>query len=117
MSSPSTADLPHVSIEHIAIDERGNAHIAGSRIKVQHIVELKQAHSYTAEQLQSEAYPHLRLGQIHAALAYYYDHQEQIDKQIKEDREAYDREWQKQQNDPAYRELIANIRSRAATRQ
>jgi uncharacterized protein (DUF433 family) len=117
MAANSTDVLPRVSIEHIAIDDRGNARLAGSRIKVQHIVELKQAHSYTAEQLQSEAYPHLSLAQIHAALAYYYDHREQIDKQIKDDNDHYDREWQKQQDDPAHRELVAKIRSRAANRQ
>jgi uncharacterized protein (DUF433 family) len=117
MTTASAAELPRVSVEHIAIDENGNARIAGHRIKVQHIAELKQVHSYTPEQLQAEAYPHLSLSQIHAALAYYYDHQERIDKQIKEDSEHYDREWQKQQNDPAYRELVAKIRSRAASRQ
>ncbi|MDX1946386.1 MAG: hypothetical protein SFU86_13375 [Pirellulaceae bacterium] len=32
--------------------------------------------------MKSEAYPHLSLAQIHAALAYYYDHQQEIDQQI-----------------------------------
>ena len=116
MPTNSTAELPRVSIEHIAIDDRGNARIAGSRIKVQHIIELKRAQGYTAEQVQ-EAYPHLSLAQIYAALTYYYDHQEQIDRKIKEDDELYQREWQKQQNDPAHRELMAKLRSRAASRQ
>jgi O-acetylhomoserine/O-acetylserine sulfhydrylase-like pyridoxal-dependent enzyme len=33
------------------------------------------------EQIQ-EAYPGLSLGQIYAALAYYYDHEEQVDAEI-----------------------------------
>ena len=41
------------------------------------------ARGASVEQIQ-EAYPHLSLGQIYAALAYYYDHQEQVDAEIAE---------------------------------
>ena len=36
-------------------------------------------------------HPHLSLGQIHAAFAYYYDHQEEIDAQIQKDSQEYER--------------------------
>ena len=70
-----------VSTEHIVLDEKGVARLAGTRIKVQHLIEARQAGIDTPEKLQ-EAHPHLSLGQIHAALAYYYDHQGLIDGQI-----------------------------------
>ncbi len=70
-------------INHICLDDRGVAYIAGTRIKVRHVAIERQAHNASVEQIQ-EAYPHLALGQIYAALAYYYDHQEQIDAEIAE---------------------------------
>lgn len=70
-------------INHICLDERGVAHIAGTRIKVRHVAIERRAHRASVEEIQ-EAYPHLSLAQIHAALAYYYDHQEQVDAEIVE---------------------------------
>ena len=35
-------------------------------------------------------YPHLSLAQIHAALAYYYDHQAEIDAQMEQSLERYE---------------------------
>jgi uncharacterized protein (DUF433 family) len=70
-------------INHICLDERGVAYIAGTRTKVRHVATERQAHRASVEEIQ-EAYPHLSLGQIYAALAYYYDHQEQVDAEIAE---------------------------------
>jgi uncharacterized protein (DUF433 family) len=99
-------------VEHIAIDANGNAHIAGSRIRVKHLVGIKEAQGYTAEQLQAETYPHLTLAQIYDALAYYHDHREEIDRQIDEDDQLYEREWRKQQNNPEHQQFVAEMRSR-----
>jgi uncharacterized protein (DUF433 family) len=71
-----------VSVEHICVDEKGVARIAGRRTKVYQIV-LDKRKLGTVEEIQ-RAYPDLRLAEIHAALAYYYDHQEEIDSQIDE---------------------------------
>lgn len=106
--------MSQVSIEHIAIDARGNAHLAGSRIKVKHIVQAKQSQGYSPEQLQSEAYPHLSLGQIYAALAYYHDHKQEIDTQIKDDDAFYEEQLEKQRNDPEFQSLAAKLKARAA---
>jgi uncharacterized protein (DUF433 family) len=108
--------LPRVSTEHIAIDERGQAKLVGHRIKVKHIVALKQAHGYTAEQLQAEAYPHLGLNQIYAALSYYHDHQAEIDQQIKEDDLEYERQLERQRNDPDFQAQVARMKARDAAR-
>ena len=50
----------------------GEPLIAGTRITVQHIVERTRAGQSVDEIL--NALPHLTVGQIYAALSYYYDH-------------------------------------------
>lgn len=74
---------------HIEIDERGVARVAGSRTKVAQIVLDKGAHGWSPEEIQSQ-YSHLSLADIHAAMAFYYDHQAEIDAQIERDRRDYE---------------------------
>lgn len=106
--------MSQVSVEHIEINQAGEAKLVGSRIKVKHLAAVKQSHGYSAEQIQQEVYPHLSLAQIHAALAYYYDHQSEIDNSLSSDNAIHEQAWQKQQDDPEYQRLIANIKSRNA---
>jgi len=73
--------VPIASIEHIEVDERGTARIAGSRSRVINIA-CDTMNGMTPAQIH-EQYPHLSLAQIHAALAYYYDHKSQIDEEIR----------------------------------
>lgn len=70
-------------INHICLDDRGVAYLAGSRIKVQQIVIAHYDLNRTPEQIQ-EDYPHLSLAQIHAALSYYHDHRARMDAEIAE---------------------------------
>jgi len=69
-----------VSVEHIALDEKGVARIAGTRSRVTNVV-LDARNGLTPEQIHKE-YPHLSMAQIHAALAYYFDHQAELDAAI-----------------------------------
>ena len=71
------------TIDHIVIDDKRVARIKNSRIKVIHLVMDKLMYDWTPEAIQQQ-YPHLSLGEIHAAFAYYYDHKEELDQQIKE---------------------------------
>jgi uncharacterized protein (DUF433 family) len=71
----------HVSITHIDLDEKGVAWISGNLTKVVELVVDRMAHGSTPEEMHLQ-YPHLTLGQIHAALAYYHDHQVEIDQEI-----------------------------------
>ena len=48
------------------------------RIRVSMIAADHLGHGWSAGQI-AEQYPHLRLAEIHSALAYYYDHRDQID--------------------------------------
>lgn len=62
----------------------GEPLVRGTRISVRHIVERSQA-GQTVENILA-ALPHLAAAQIHAALSYYYDHQNEIDPLIEENR-------------------------------
>jgi len=69
------------TIDHIVIDDKGRAKIKDSRHKVIQIVIDKKEHGFSPEEIQ-EQFPDLSLAAIHAALAYYYDHKEELDKEI-----------------------------------
>jgi uncharacterized protein (DUF433 family) len=65
----------------------GLPRIAGTRVRVIDIVEVYNRGRSPAEILDS--YEFLTLGQIHAALAYYYDHKAEVDAEI-----AGDMKWE-----------------------
>ena len=67
----------------------GRACIDGTRIRVVDIASL-QREGHTPERM-LEAYPYLNLAQIHAALSYYYENQQEIEDALKEDRTVADR--------------------------
>jgi len=66
---------------HIHLDEHGVAWIDNTKVKVIEVVLDKLAHGSSPEEIHFQ-YPHLSLAQIHAALAYYYDHQVELDAEI-----------------------------------
>ena len=72
---------------HITKDPRvcgGKPCIDKTRIRVMDIVGLHQA-GYTPEQMLNVYATPLTLAQVHAALAYYYDHPEEIEENFAED--------------------------------
>ncbi len=68
----------HLQIE---LDEQGVAWISGTQTKVIEVVLDKLTHGSSPEEIHFQ-HPHLSLSQIHAALAYYYDHQAELDEEI-----------------------------------
>ncbi len=62
------------------------AYIAGTRTRVQDVYALAEMQGLTPDQI-VEQLPHLTLGQVHAALSYYFDHREQILNEVREDEE------------------------------
>lgn len=66
---------------YIEIDENRVAWIADTKVKVIEIAVDKIAHGSSPEELHFQ-YPHLSMSQIHAALAFYYDHREELDAEI-----------------------------------
>ncbi len=61
----------------------GRPRIAGRRIRVQHIYEWHELQGMSAEEIASEY--GLTLAQVYAALAYYYDHREEMEAQKREE--------------------------------
>ena len=59
--------------------------IAGTRTRVSTVMAYYKL-GYSPEEVARE-FPHLTLSQIHDALSYYYEHREQIDKEIDEESE------------------------------
>jgi uncharacterized protein (DUF433 family) len=67
--------------EHIILDQKSVPVIAGTNMKVIELVLEKSAYGWSPEELHFQ-HPYLTLGQIHSALAYYWDHQKELDDDI-----------------------------------
>jgi uncharacterized protein (DUF433 family) len=72
-----------VTYAHLTMTPEGEPIIAGTRIKVRVIALDRMAQGWDAEEIQRH-HPDLSLGQIHSALAYYYDHKDEMDRDIAE---------------------------------
>ena len=70
-----------ITTGHIRVDDAGVAWIEGTRVKVIELAVDKLAHGWSPEEMHFQ-HPQLSLAQIHAALAYYYDHQTELDAEI-----------------------------------
>src|SRR3954451_14799262 len=86
----------------------GKPRLDGHRITVKHVVLDYQRAGMSPDEIVS-AYPSLTLSDVHAALAYYYDHQAEIDADIRGD----DDHWAEVQRDNSGR-LIDRLRQRQA---
>jgi uncharacterized protein (DUF433 family) len=74
-------NMPTVAHNHVRLDKRGVAWIDDTTTKVVEVALDQIAHGWSAEEIHFQ-HPHLSLGQIHAALAYYYDHKAEFDTEI-----------------------------------
>lgn len=86
------------SYEHIALDDDGVPQIAGANTKVVEVVTLVQAHGLSPEEICYQL-PHLSMGQVHSALAYYWDHREEIDRHVRR-REEYAERMRREMGQP-----------------
>jgi uncharacterized protein (DUF433 family) len=66
---------------HIVRDERGIVLIQGTTMKLEELVLPHRAYGWGPDEL-AKQFPYLTLGQIYSALAYYSDHQAEIDQEI-----------------------------------
>jgi uncharacterized protein (DUF433 family) len=96
-------------VQRITIDSKGIARIAGSRSKVSQIV---IDHRQLSPESIVESYPHLTLADVYAALAFYYSHKEQIDREIEQGGRLVD-ELRPTLENP---ELIEKLRARTTQR-
>jgi uncharacterized protein (DUF433 family) len=76
---------------HIVTDDQGRACIAGTSFRVDQIASEHIAYGWTAEEIYVQHYRRLTPAQIYAALAYYYDHESEINTLIQREDEAFER--------------------------
>ena len=70
--------------KYVVIDENNVPVIKGTNMKVIELVLAQKGYGWSPDELHFQ-YPHVSLAQVYSALAYYADHREQIEKQIKDD--------------------------------
>ena len=68
---------------HIEHRSDGKLWLTGTQTKVIEVALDRLAHHWDAEEIQRQ-HPHLTLGQIYSCLAYYYDHQQDMDRLLDE---------------------------------
>ena len=75
--------MPHTTTDykHIELDESDVPIISGSSMKVVELVMAHSAHGWSPEELHFQ-YPHILLGKVYSALAYYWDHKDSLDADI-----------------------------------
>ncbi len=67
----------------------GYPHILGHRIKVKHVAVWHEQRGMSPAEI-VEAYPTITLAQVHAALAYFYDHRAEIEAEMAEEDRMYE---------------------------
>jgi uncharacterized protein (DUF433 family) len=69
------------TVPHIRLDEQGRPWVDDTNVKVIEVVLDHLAYGWNAETIQ-ENHPYLTLAQVYAALAWYYDHQTEMDEEV-----------------------------------
>ncbi len=87
----TTATFNPSGTAHIYLDERGRGWIDDTNVKVIEVVmDTMGVEPMTPEQIH-EAYPHLSLAQIYAAMAWYHDHKAEYDAEMERNMKEYER--------------------------
>ncbi len=81
--------ITNTDYKHVYLDDKGVAIIAGTTMKVSELVTSHCTHGWSPEELHFQ-FPHIALGQIYSALAYYWDHQSELDAEIQQRLERVD---------------------------
>ncbi len=79
--------MSNVIAEHIEISPGvcgGRPRIAGSRVRVQDVAVLHERLGRTPDEIVA-AYPSVGLADVHAALAFYFDHRDEVRRMIADD--------------------------------
>jgi uncharacterized protein (DUF433 family) len=87
MEGKMTTSKPVLPIEHIVYDpEKKRAMVAKTRLSVAFMAMFLKNSEWTVEKI-LENYPFLTHAKIYAAWAYYYDHQEEIEEELRREAE------------------------------
>lgn len=94
--------------KHVVLDEKGIPRIEGTSMKVSELIVEKLAYGWSPEELHFQ-HPYLSLGQIHAALAYYWDHADKLDREIAESLKKAERSQKKGKREQS--PLVARLKA------
>ena len=79
----STEVATHIEVRKNR-DGQDRAYIAATRVRVQDVYAYAELQGLSSDEIVQQL-PHLTLGQVHAALSYFFDHREQILNELRED--------------------------------
>ncbi len=91
--------------EHLDCSNPDRLLIAGKNFKLIHLIREHVAYGWSAEELALN-HPQLTLGEVYAALAYYADHREQLDRQIA----ASERQAERMHAEPRHRTVSSRLK-------
>jgi uncharacterized protein (DUF433 family) len=98
----------NISYPHLVRDEEGTVRIGRTRYKIKHLAGEHYQHGWTAEELMRQ-HPDLRPEEVYVALAYIYDHKEELMAEI---HNSWEKTSQARSNQTLSRaELLQRIRS------
>jgi len=100
-----------VPATHIRVDAAGVAWIDETNVKAIEVAVDHLAYGLSAAEIHLQ-HPHLSLAQVHAALAYYYDHQSDLDRQIEERHRAAETLREQGDYKPSRAELSARLKGK-----
>jgi uncharacterized protein (DUF433 family) len=92
---------------HVVLNQENVPLIEGTTLKVVEIVMAQRAYGWTPEEIQIN-HRYLNMGQIYAALAYYWDHRSRLDADIQR-REAIVQQLEQQADESPF---VARLRAR-----
>jgi uncharacterized protein (DUF433 family) len=104
----SSTIAPYIEMRPSAIHGQ-KACIAGTRISVEDVYVWHELMGKSPDQIVAE-YPFLSLAQVHSALAYYFDHAEEIRAQVKSGRDEAERV--REANPPRLPTKVAELKAK-----
>lgn len=78
------------TVTHIQLDEHGIAWIDDTNVKVVEVALDTLAQGSSPQEIHDQHQGHLSMAQIHAALAWYYDHRREMDNEIQRQVQDFD---------------------------
>ena len=96
----STQGSIQTEYPHIVLNQNQVPVISGTTLKVVELVMAQRAYGWTPEEIQIN-HRYLNMGQIYAALAYYWDHREALDRDIQR-RDSYVKNLEQQSQDTPF---------------
>ncbi len=89
--------MSQTNIEHVVSTPNvcgGKPCIAGTRIRVQDVYVWHELQGLSADEMVSR-FPHLTMADVYAALSYYWDHRDEMQRQLREETEFVEQMRQK----------------------